>query len=545
VDVGDGGPRVQRAVPLFVRVSSHVLVWATVLASMAIVLSKGWVAVGDDAAIGIHAWQTFSLHPPLVGVYSTAASTGHVLFDPGPLLFWLMAVPVHIDPTHGLLWGAALAWGAALSLAIEALWSKQAWLGCAVVAFTAVDLVCLFPELFENLVWNAYFPLPFLVATIALSWVVATGSFGWWPVLVLVASIAAQSHLLFTLPALSLAVVAPVTGYALGVRPARLRWLATGAVVAVACWLAPVIQGLGHQGNLVALARSGHGDTALGVVFGLRTIASATSPSPLWLKDVPSNFFAALGFVTGASAVLGAVALGGLVAVVAGALWRGHRQLAALALMTLVCSLAVLVTFTVYPQKNLFNLGYLIVILWVVGILWWTVAAWVVGLAVTAVLRRRSTVDVPTWSRQAAWGAGLGGIAVVAVVALAGVTSLASFVPSESTVGADETGMALVGTLATQIEHRTPEGPVALELSVRTQDVFVPFELGQGLAWRLEADGWSPGLYGVVRTFTGLVPSSRSPAYLVTLDGERLVSVTRARCGPLPVGCRVLLRPGS
>jgi len=130
-------------------------------------------------------------------------------------------------------------------------------------------------------------------------------------------------------------------------------------------------------------------------------------------------------------------------------------------------------------------------------------------------------------------------------VALAGVTSLASFVPSESTVGADETGMALVGTLATQIEHRTPEGPVALELSVRTQDVFVPFELGQGLAWRLEADGWSPGLYGVVRTFTGLVPSSRSPAYLVTLDGERLVSVTRARCAPLPVGCRVLLRPGS
>jgi hypothetical protein len=522
-----------------------VAVWTTVVVSMAIVLSKGWLAVGDDAAIAIHAYQTFSLHPPLVGVYSTAASAGHVVFDPGPLLFWLMAVPVHVDPMHGLVWGAALAWGVALSLAIEALWWKQAWLGCALVAFTAVDLLCLYPELFENLVWNAYFPIPFLIATIALAWVVATGSFGWWPVLVLVASIAAESHLLFTLPALALALVAAVAGYALGYRPARLRWLTIGAVVAAACWLAPIVQGLGNDGNLVALARSGHGEKALGISFGLRTIATAASPSPIWLKDVPANFFTAAVFISDSSALLGLVALIALTALVALAWWRGHRKLAALALVTLICSLAVLTTFTIFPAKNLGNLGYLIVILWVVGILWWTIGAWAAGLAVAAILRRRSTVDVSTRSRQAASMIGLGSIAVVAVLTLAGLTSLASFLPDASTVGADETGMAAVESIATQIEHRTPKGQVAFELSVGTTDVFTPFELSQGVAWRLKADGWKPGLYGVERSFTGLVPSRRSPAYLVTLDGERLISINPVRCAPLPLGCRVLVTPST
>ena len=32
----------------------------------------------------------------------------HVAFDPGPLLFWMLALPVRMDPAHGVLWGAAL-----------------------------------------------------------------------------------------------------------------------------------------------------------------------------------------------------------------------------------------------------------------------------------------------------------------------------------------------------------------------------------------------------------------------------------------------------
>ena len=28
------------------------------------------------------------------------------MFDPGPLEYWLLAIPVHISPDHGVLWGA-------------------------------------------------------------------------------------------------------------------------------------------------------------------------------------------------------------------------------------------------------------------------------------------------------------------------------------------------------------------------------------------------------------------------------------------------------
>jgi hypothetical protein len=532
-------------VPTFVRIASHVAVWTALGVSVAIVLSKGWVAVGDDGAIAIHAYQTFSLHPPLVGVYSTAANAGHTLFDPGPLLFWLMAVPVHIDPSHGLVWGSALAWGAALSLAIEAAWWKGAWLGCAVVAFTAVDLLCLFPELFENLVWNAYFPIPFLVASIVVAWVVATGSVGWWPVLVVAASIGAQSHLLFAIPSMALALVAPVVGLVLGGRPERLRWLSVGIVVGVACWVAPVVQAFGRNGNLEALARNGSGNKALGIVFGLRTIATATTPWPIWLRSEPSNFFVAASSVAGHSPLPGAIVLVLLAAVATVGWRRGHPQLAALAAMALVCAVGVFATFALYPEKNLFNLGYLVIILWVVGILCWTVGAWAAAVTLAAILRRRATVDVPARSSEASVLAGLGGIAIVAVFALAGLTSLATFVPNTGTVGADEAGMTLVGTVATQIEHRTPKGPVAISVSVRTSDVFSNLWMTEGVAWRLEADGWTPGLYGVTRSFTGLVPAPSSPAYVVTVADERLVSVAPAHCAALPLGCRATLAPSA
>lgn len=352
MDVGEGGPPWQRKVPVFVRISSHAAVWIAVLVSMGLVLAKGWVAVGDDAGIAIHAYQTFSLHPTLVGVSSTAGAAGHNLFDPGPLLFWLMAVPVHLDPTHGLLWGSALAWGAALSLAVEAAWWNRAWLGCAVVAFAAVDLLCTDPRLFENFAWNAYFPIPFFIAAIVLAWVVATGSFGWWPALVFVASVAAQAHLLFAIPAVAMVALAPAIGLVLFGRPERLRWLAGGTVVAVACWLAPVVQGFERGGNLVALARSGSGNKALGVAFGLRTIATATAPWPIWLRSEPSNFLAAAAFVAGYTALFGALALVALAGVAALARWRGHARLCALSLVALVCCLGLMTTFAIYPTKN-------------------------------------------------------------------------------------------------------------------------------------------------------------------------------------------------
>ena len=178
-----------RSVPAAVRMASHVAVWTGVLVPMFAELARGWRPFGDDAAIASRAYQVFSLHPPLTGLASAAsAGTGHVVFDPGPLMFYLLAVPVHLDPAHGLFWGAALCCGAVLSLSIEAAWSLGAWMIGAVVGFCVLDLVWLTPAVFENLPWNAYFPLPFFIAALVLAWVVVMGRTRWWPVLVVSAS---------------------------------------------------------------------------------------------------------------------------------------------------------------------------------------------------------------------------------------------------------------------------------------------------------------------------------------------------------------------
>ena len=83
----------------------------------------------------------------------------------------------------------------------------------------------LVPQVFETLVWNAYFPIPFLVATIVVAWVVCMGGYGWWPVLVATGSIAAQTHLFFVLPCVPLVIVAPIAALWVAGRPHRIGWL--------------------------------------------------------------------------------------------------------------------------------------------------------------------------------------------------------------------------------------------------------------------------------------------------------------------------------
>ena len=319
-----------RSVPGAVRVASHLAVWTAVLVPMFSELSRGWRPFSDDAAIASRAYQTLSLHPPLTGL-ATAASlgTGHALYDPGPLLFYVLAVPVHLDPAHGLFWGAALCCGAVLSLAIEAAWSLGAWMIGAVVALGVLDLVWLTPAVFENLPWNAYFPLPFLTAALVLAWVVVMGRTRWWPVLVVAASVAAQSHLLFVVPAVGLVVVAGVFGLMAG-RPRRYGWLVVGLGLGLLCWLAPLIQELGAHPNLTVLITSGRGQSTLGMGFGLRMVGLAGAPHPIWLTHLPSGFYKMAEFEYGHAPWYGGVILGLLAVVTVAAFVTGRRPLGAL-----------------------------------------------------------------------------------------------------------------------------------------------------------------------------------------------------------------------
>jgi hypothetical protein len=172
------------------------VVWTVVLVPALGEMVDGWRPLQDEATISLRAWQVFSLHPPLLGQFSTTSvGTGHLIFDPGPLQFWLLALPVHIDPNQGALWGAALLVGLVLSLAIEALWrTGRAW-ACGLVAFALLDIAWLIPSVFARPAWNPDFAIPFVLTSIVLAWVVATGSLKWWPWLVFTASVAVQAEL--------------------------------------------------------------------------------------------------------------------------------------------------------------------------------------------------------------------------------------------------------------------------------------------------------------------------------------------------------------
>ena len=441
-----------------------------------------------------------------------------------------------MDPTHGPLWGAALVCGAVLSVAIEAVWSTKLWMGCIVVAFAAVDYLFFLPTVMEDLLWNAYFPIPFLIAAIVLAWVVSSQSVGWWPVLVFVGSVAAQTHLIFTITSVLLVLVAPCLGLAQQGRPARWRWLVMGFAVAAICWIAPIIQDFGRQGNLTALLHSGHGKHLFGFGFGLRMVAFAGSPAPLWLHHGTTNFFALLMSLNSHSPVLGAICLVALAVIGIGAWFFGRRSLSALSLVTLTCSVGTMITFASIPSSNSLNLIYVDCSLWAVSILIWTVGVWTVGEVVLAALRRRANLHVDRHLPQWTAAVGMAGIGVVVLFGLVGATDL-SPVGAQGSVGLDAGAVRAIGQIATQVQDSARPGPVALTFNISGGGYFSILVISEGVAWKLESDGWKPGLYNIERVYTGLDPVATSKAFLITVRDDEVVSVHQIRCSPLPEGC--------
>jgi hypothetical protein len=519
--------------PMTVRVASHVVVWATLLVPLAVVLARGWIPSGDDAAIAIRSYQTLTIHPPAIGLVSTAGTTAHYVFDPGPLLFWLLALPVRIDPLHGALWGAAILSGIILSVAIEALWSARQWLGCAVVAFAIADYLLFAPAVIENIMWNAYFPIPFFIAAIALAWIVAGGSFGWWPVLVFAGSVAAQSQLIFTLPAAALVVTAPLIAMLLTGRPARLRWLVTGLAVGAACWLAPLIQGIGANSNLSALATSGRGLPRMGLRWGLQTLGTIGSPSPLWLHHLPLfpdrllTYFSVLGSINANSPVLGIGVLVVIAVIAVVAHRAGRTMLAAVSIVALVCSTTTGLAFGLVPAQNSLSFAYMIDILWAVSILVWSAVVWALGLLAVGALRRlgRSLAVPEQVGRRTTWG--WTALVAPAVVLALGIAALRSYQPGLRNVGTRASDVEAVPSVVSQVERVVPDGRVDVRVDETGRPWLESFWLSEAVAWSLEADGRHPGLDGLARAYTGLVPQPGSAVYRATVDPSSSSVVVR------------------
>src|SRR6202035_5016610 len=84
------------------RVLSHLAIWGSLIAPAINEAVRGWRALGDNTGIAYWSYQALSAHPRLVGQESSGISV-HPAFSLGPLQYWLLAIPVHIDPVQGAL----------------------------------------------------------------------------------------------------------------------------------------------------------------------------------------------------------------------------------------------------------------------------------------------------------------------------------------------------------------------------------------------------------------------------------------------------------
>ena len=179
-----------------------------VLVSTVHAVNAGWQPAGDDGIIATRAWDVLTSHSPLIGQYSEAGNvTGQVVHSPGPMLYWLLALPARFGSVSSL----AVTMGIVNTLAIigcVALARRRGGLLLMFATAVAIALMCqsLASESFHD-IWNpaaALFPFMLLIF---VCWSVACGDHRLLPVMVLLASFVTQTHLTYVAPAAGMLVI--------------------------------------------------------------------------------------------------------------------------------------------------------------------------------------------------------------------------------------------------------------------------------------------------------------------------------------------------
>jgi hypothetical protein len=390
-----------------------------------------WVPLGDDAFIATRSFDVFTDRSPQVGQYSSGASgvVGEPAYSPGPLLFWLLAVPVRLPwPSAPAVVMAAV--NAACVVGLVALARRRGgWpLMVAVGLAVPVMLMSLPAETYSD-VWNPSAPLLPLALLVFLAWSLACGEWRLLPVTALVWSYVVQAHLAVVAPAVAVTTVglgcallvgrrarnrdAGARGSAKADAPSGLRWGAAALVVALLCWSAPLIEELTNDpGNLSLLERSATTDEpTLGSAAGWRALFHTVGVMPWWLRETPDplerigDLSSSPGPVGAATAVLVLVALG--VTTLIG--WRRRRaDLSAAGALGLVLCAAVALDVSATPESAFATVGY--VFRWTspAGMCVWLLLGW--SIAVILAPARR---PLARWRPLSGALAGLGATVVV------------------------------------------------------------------------------------------------------------------------------------
>ncbi len=336
----------------------------------------GWVPHGDDGAIATRAYDVFTSNTPLVGVYSQVSGiAGRSVHSPGPMLYWLLALPAHSLPAISMTVVIGLVNVGAVIGAV-ALSGRRG--GVPLMLGTAAAIALMLASLpAETLhdIWNPSAGLLPFTLLIFLSWSVACGDYRLLPLTVFVASFAIQSHLAFVLPSVAL-VVAGFGGLVASRRspteppservdqqdsrpPGELRRSVILTVtVVVICWSFPVVDEIFHHpGNLTQIvsAALGNRGPTLGVAGGWHAVVRAIGIPPWWLRGPQSTFprladlLTTPGVLQIASSLL---VLAGLIGVAILGWRRGRRDLAYGGVLALVLCAALFALMASAPSTG-------------------------------------------------------------------------------------------------------------------------------------------------------------------------------------------------
>ncbi len=281
-----------------------------VIASTIHAVGVGVVPAGDRAIIALRADEVLSAHPPLVGQYSASSVVaGAVTHSPGPMLYWLLALPAH----YGSPSSPAVMIGLLNTLCIlfsVALARRRG--GAPFMFVAAIALVLLSrswsPETLHD-IWNPAAGLFPFTLVLFLSWSLACGEYRLLALTAIAGSFAVQSELTFLLPTVA-AVAVGLLGLVAGRVAARRRhgpqggegdaqpqgrmwpWLLAGLLALAVCWSAPVVDEIEHSpGNLTLLMRAARAsEPKQGLTVGWHAVVRAVGIPPWWLTS-PSGPF--------------------------------------------------------------------------------------------------------------------------------------------------------------------------------------------------------------------------------------------------------------
>ncbi|NYJ74815.1 hypothetical protein [Allobranchiibius huperziae] len=265
------------------------------------VLAHGWVPQGDEALVAVRIHDVWSVHPPLVGMRSTSSvsSPGVYAHHPGPLEFYLLAIPYTLTgfaPWSIIVGDAIVAsFFAALAVwhAYRAIGLNGAWIAAALVLLTERSFGHVLVQPLNT--WPAVLAL---LAALVLAWRLVLGQYKALPWYVGCATYAAQAQVIdFAVVAVLSAFLAalgllrwwdrrgtvwPIPG---AVTSGMSQWRRPGVVsvgLLIVLWLPPMVDVLvDHPSNLselVATFSGSHSGPMVGLWTSAKDVAALLVP---------------------------------------------------------------------------------------------------------------------------------------------------------------------------------------------------------------------------------------------------------------------------